>query len=87
MVLCVDEKRQVQALNRAQPILPLAQGVPARQSHDYERHGVTSQFAALKRGYLRERNRDPKPFVWTADADLILSKLQGLSKRISDSGH
>ena len=47
MVLCVDEKSQVQALNRTQPILPLAPGVPARQSHDYERHGVTSLFAAL----------------------------------------
>ena len=37
IVLCVDEKSQVQALNRTQPILPLAPGVPARQSHDYER--------------------------------------------------
>jgi transposase len=41
MVLCVDEKSQVQALNRTQPILPLAPGVPARQTHDYQRHGVT----------------------------------------------
>jgi transposase len=47
IVLCVDEKSQVQALNRTQPILPLAPGVPARQSHDYERHGVTSLFAVL----------------------------------------
>ena len=47
IVLCVDEKSQVQALNRTQPILPLAPGVPVRQSHDYERHGVTSLFAAL----------------------------------------
>ena len=46
IVLCVDEKSQVQALNRTQPILPLAPGVPARQAHDYERHGVTSLFAA-----------------------------------------
>ena len=45
MVLCVDEKSQVQALNRTEPILPLAPGVPARQSHDYQRHGVTSLFA------------------------------------------
>jgi len=190
IVLCVDEKSQVQALNRIQPILPLAPGVPARQSHDYERHGVTSLFAALdvasgvtisscyrrhrhqeflrflndidanlpggfdvhlvmdnygthkvnkvrtwlarhpryhvhftptsgswlnlverlfaevtercvRRGshtavralekamldYLDQRNRDPKPFVWTADADLILGKVERLSKRISDSGH
>src|SRR5438045_6347394 len=43
IILCVDEKSQVQALNRTQPILPLAPGVPARQSHDYERHGVRSE--------------------------------------------
>jgi transposase len=190
IVLCVDEKSQVQALNRTQPILPLAPGVPARQSHDYERHGVTSLFAALdvasgitigscfrrhrhqeflrflndidtnlpagfdvhlvmdnygthkvtkvqawlarhpryhvhftptsgswlnlverlfaevtercvRRGshtavralekamldYLDQRNRDPKPFVWTASADLILGKVDRLCKRISNSGH
>jgi transposase len=190
VVLCVDEKSQVQALNRTQPILPLAPGVPARQSHEYERHGVTSLFAAMdvasgftigscyrrhrhqeflrflndidanlprgfdvhlvmdnygthkvtkvrgwlarhpryhvhytptsgswlnlverlfaevtercvRRGshtavrslekamldYLDKRNKDPKPFVWKADADLILGKVARLSKRISDSGH
>jgi transposase len=190
IVLCVDEKSQVQALNRTQPILPLAPGVPARQSHDYQRHGVTSLFAALdvasgvtisncyrrhrhqeflrfldeieahlpggfevhlvmdnygthkvakvrgwlqrhprnhvhftptsaswlnlverlfgevtercvRRGshtavralekamldYLDQRNENPKPFVWTASADLILGKVERLSKRISRSGH
>ena len=190
IVLCVDEKSQVQALNRTQPILPLAPGVPARQSHDYERHGVTSLFAALdvasgvtisncyrrhrhqeflrflkdvdanlptgfevhlvmdnygthkvskvqgwlarhpryhvhftptsgswlnlverlfaevtercvRRGshttvrslekamleYLKQRNHDPKPFAWTADADMILGKVQRLCQRFSDSGH
>jgi transposase len=190
IVLCVDEKSQVQALNRTQPILPLAPGVPARQSHDYERHGVTSLFAAMdvasgvtisscyrrhrhqeflkflneieanlprgldvhlvmdnygthkvnkvragltrhpryhvhftptsgswlnlverlfaevtercvRRGshtavrslekalldYLDRRNRNPKPFVWTASADLILGKVERLCKRISDSEH
>src|SRR3954453_20120896 len=190
IVLCVDEKSQVQALNRTQPILPLAPGVPVRQSHDYERHGVTSLFAAMdvasgvtistcyrrhchqeflrfldeidanlptrlevhlvmdnygthkvakvrswlarhpryhvhftptsgswlnlverllaevtercvRRGshtsvrvlekamltYLDKRNQNPKPFIWTADADLILGKVQRLCKRISDSGH
>lgn len=190
IILCVDEKSQVQALNRTQPILPLAPGVPARQSHDYERHGVTSLFAALdvasgvtisqcyrrhrhqeflrflndieanlprgldvhlvmdnyathkvskvrnwlarhpryhvhftptsaswlnlverlfaevtercvRRGshttvhalekalldYLDKRNKNPKPFVWTADADLILGKVARLCERISDSGH
>jgi hypothetical protein len=47
IVLFVDEKSQVQALNRREPILPLAPGVPVRQSHDYERHGVPSLFAAM----------------------------------------
>ena len=190
IVLCVDEKSQVQALNRTQPILPIAPGVPARQSHDYERHGVTSLFAALdvasgvtisncyrrhrhqeflrflgevednlprgldvhlvmdnysthkvkkvrgwlarhpryhvhftptsgswlnmverlfaevtercvRRGshtavrdleramldYLDRRNRNPKPFIWKADADLILGKVERLCQRISNSGH
>lgn len=190
IVLCVDEKSQVQALNRTQPILPLAPGIPARQTHDYERHGVTSLFAAMdvasgvtistcyrrhrhqeflrflnqieaslppgldvhlvmdnysthkvakvrnwltrrpryhlhftptsaswlnlverlfaevtercvRRGshttvgalekamlnYLDQRNLHPKPFVWTADADLILGKVERLCKRISRSGH
>ena len=190
IVLCVDEKSQVQALNRTQPIFPLGPGVPARQSHDYERHGVTSLFAALNvktgetisachrrhrhqeflkfltkieanlpagtevhivmdnygthkiakvrnwfarhpryhvhftptsaswlnlverlfaevtqrcvrrgshsavrvlqqamLGYLQPRNASPTPFVWTADADLILGKVQRLCERISNSGH
>jgi transposase len=187
IVLCVDEKSQVQALNRTQPILPWG---PARQPHDYEQRGVTSLFAAMdvasgvtisngyrrhrhqeflkfleqieanlpagfevhlvrdnygthkvakvrgwlardpryhvhftptsgswlnlverlfaevtercvRRGshtavatlekamleYLDQRNRKPKPFVWTANADLILGKVQRLCKRISNSGH
>jgi transposase len=190
VVVCLDEKSQVQALNRTEPILPLAPGVPARQSHDYERHGVTSLFAAMdvasgvtistcyrrhrhqeflrflneidqnlpagvdvhlvmdnygthkvsrvrnwlarhpryhvhftptsgswlnlverlfaevtercvRRGshtsvrslekamlaYLEQRNKSPKPFVWTADADMILGKIERLCKRISRSGH
>jgi transposase len=190
MVLCVDEKSQVQAPNRTQPILPLGPGVPARQSHDYERHGVTSLFAAMdvatgltlgscyrrhrhqeflrflseidqivpkgldihlvmdnygtdkveqvrrwlvrhpryhvqytptsaswlnlverlfaevtercaRRGshtsvqalekamleYLDHRNRKPTPFVWKADADLILGKIQRLCNRPSNSEH
>ena len=47
MVLCVDQKSPVHALNRTQPVLTLEPGVPARQSHDYERHGVTSLCAAF----------------------------------------
>lgn len=190
IVLCLEEKNQVQALNRVQPILALGPGGPSRQSHDYERHGVTSLSAAIEvasglpmssyqgrhrhqallqflndldanlpRGfgvrlvldnygthkvnkirtwlarhheycvhftpsggswlnlverllgemiercarsgshtaapalekamtdYLDQRNRYPKPFVWTADADLILGKVARVYKRTSDSGH
>jgi transposase len=47
MVLCVDEKSQIQALDRSQPILPIMPGVPERATHDYKRHGTSSLFAAL----------------------------------------
>ncbi len=181
IVLCVDEKSQVQALDRTQPLLPMRPGQAERRTHDYVRHGTTSLFAALdaatgavigkclrrhrhqeflhflrhldatlarpegttihlildnygthktpavqrwfarhpeyllhftptsaswlnlverffaeiterriRRGafrsvraleraildYLEQHNQDPKPFVWTADADLILAKVQ-----------
>jgi transposase len=48
VVLCIDEKTQIQALERTQPILPLRQGIPARQTHDYRRSGVTDLYAALE---------------------------------------
>src|SRR6202035_1967559 len=47
IVLSVDEKSQIQALDRTQPILPLRPGLPERQTHDYTRHGTTTLFAAL----------------------------------------
>jgi len=47
LVLCVDEKSQIQALDRTQALLPLRPGIPARQTHDYTRHGTTTLFAAL----------------------------------------
>ena len=47
LVLCVDEKTQIQALDRTQPILPMRPGQAERRTHDYERHGTTSLFAAL----------------------------------------
>jgi transposase len=62
-VLCVDEKSQIQALNRFQPILPMMPATPERRSHDYVRHGTTSLFAALDMasgkviGSLRQRHR------------------------------
>jgi transposase len=47
VVLCVDEKSQIQALDRSQPVLPMMPGTPERRSHDYVRNGITSLFAAF----------------------------------------
>jgi transposase len=48
IVLCVDEKSQIQALDRTAPMLPMQPGMPARRTHDYKRHGTTTLFAALE---------------------------------------
>jgi Integrase core domain. len=48
IVLCVDEKSQIQALNRTAPILPLRPGLPEKATHDYKRNGTTTLFAALE---------------------------------------
>jgi transposase len=47
VVLCVDEKSQIQALDRSQPVLPMMPGMPERRTHDYYRNGITSLFAAF----------------------------------------
>ena len=47
VVLCVDEKSQIQALDRTAPILPMLPGVPERATHDYRRAGTSSLYAAL----------------------------------------
>jgi transposase len=47
VVLCVDEKSQIQALDRSRPVLPMMPGMPERRTHDYYRHGITSLFAAF----------------------------------------
>src|SRR5215218_8458967 len=60
VVLCVDEKSQIQALDRSAPVLPLLPGVPARQTHDYVRNGTTNLYAALDVAsgqVIVERNR------------------------------
>ena len=63
LVLCVDEKSQIQALDRTQPGLPLTFGKPVTRTHDYKRHGTTSLFAALDVatgkaiGQLKRRHR------------------------------
>jgi transposase len=48
VVVCVDEKSQIQALDRTRPVLPMRPGIPERQTHDYVRHGTTTLFAALE---------------------------------------
>lgn len=71
IVLCVDEKSQIQALDRSQPMLPMRPGQPARRSHDYKRHGTTSLFAALDiatgaiigKCYGRHRAREFRDFL------------------------
>ena len=78
VVLCVDEKSQIQALERTQPMLPLGPGRPAQRSHDYKRHGTTSLFAALntKTGevigecYRRHRSVEFKKFLSVIDRNV-----------------
>jgi transposase len=116
IVLSVDEKSQIQALDRTQPILPLRPGLPERQTHDYERHGVSAHpryhphftptsaswlnqverwFAEITRkrirrgtfhsvselvkaiqDYIRENNKNPRPFRWVASANTIIRKVR-----------
>ena len=78
VVLCVDEKSQIQALARFQPILPMLLGTPERRSHDYVRHGTTSLFAGLDTltgrviGALHRRHRaiEFKAFLERIDAEV-----------------
>jgi transposase len=76
LVLCVDEKSQIQALDRTQPLLPMRPGQVERHTHDYVRHGTTTLFAALdaKTGavigevHRRHRSREFLKFLGTLDA-------------------
>ena len=78
LVLCVDEKSQIQALDRTQPLLPMRPGQAERRSHDYKRHGTTSLFAALdvKTGQLigechrRHRSVEFRQFLDTIEAQV-----------------
>ena len=75
LVLCVDEKSQIQALDRTQPVLPMLPGIPERRTHDYKRHGTTSLFAALDvatgfvigKCYRRHRAREFLDFLKEID--------------------
>jgi transposase len=78
VVLCVDEKSQIQALDRSAPILPMRPGVPERATHDYRRHGTSSLYAALDIttgkviGTLHSRHRaiEFKKFLQTIDREV-----------------
>ena len=78
VVLCVDEKSQIQALDRTQPILPMQPGLPERATHDYKRHGTSSLYAALDVssgkviGSLHSRHRaiEFKKFLQRIDAEV-----------------
>jgi transposase len=78
LVFCVDEKSQIQALDRTQPMLPLRPGQVERRTHDYRRHGTTSLFAALELktgrviGQLHRRHRslEFRKFLDTIEANV-----------------
>jgi transposase len=78
VVYCVDEKSQVQALARTQPVLPMMPGMPERRTHDYVRHGVTSLFAAFNIAdgtvisaiHRRHRAVEFKKFLAKIDAEV-----------------
>lgn len=78
LVLCVDEKSQIQALDRTQPLLPMRPGVAERQTHDYHRHGTTTLFAALDIGsgrvigdlHRRHRSTEFLSFLQRIDAEV-----------------
>ena len=61
IVLSVDEKTQIQALDRTQPMLPMRPGQAERHTHDYKRHGTTCLFAALEVGTRPGHDRPPRP--------------------------
>ena len=78
IVLCVDEKSQIQALDRSQPLLPMRPGQIAKRTHDYKRHGTTSLFAALDiatghvigKCYPRHRAREFRKFLDEIEANV-----------------
>lgn len=78
LVLCVDEKSQIQALNRTQPLIPMRPGQAERRTHDYERHGTTTLFAALDTAsgkviaecYQRHRAEEFRKFLNTINRNV-----------------
>jgi len=83
LVLCVDEKSQIQALDRTQPGLPLKKGRLGTMTHDYKRHGATSLFAALNvldgtvigRNMQRHRHQEFMRFLNAIEAEVPAGKM------------
>lgn len=79
LVLCVDEKSQIQALDRTQPMLPMRPGQLERRTHDYKRNGTTSLFAALElktnrvigQLHRRHRSQEFRKFLDTIEANVV----------------
>jgi transposase len=78
LVICVDEKSQIQALDRTQPLLPLRPGQVERRTHDYKRYGTTSLFAALElktsrvigQMHRRHRSQEFRKFLSTIESNV-----------------
>jgi hypothetical protein len=78
VVLCLDEKSQVQALTRSQPAFPMMPGMPGQRTHDYIRHGVTSLFATFNTAdgtvisslHRRHRTIEVKKFLAKIDDEV-----------------
>ena len=87
LVLCVDEKSQIQALDRTQPMLPMRPGQAERRTHDYMRHGTTTLFAALDiatgevigQCFARHRSREFLQFLRTLEARVERSRYAELA--------
>ncbi len=90
VVICCDEKSQMQALDRTQPLLPLRPGVPERRTHDYHRHGTSSLFAGLlvKTGVVirechrRHRHQEFIRFLNTIDEVVKATEPEGTAVHI-----
>lgn len=90
VVICVDEKSQMQALDRTQPLLPMRPGSPERRTHDYHRHGTSSLFAALmvKTGVVigechrRHRHQEFIKFLKTIDGVVKATEPAGTAVHI-----
>jgi transposase len=84
IVLCIDEKSQVQALDRSQSLLPLEPGDCERRTHDYKRHGTTSLFAALDTatgrviGRCLRRHRHQEFLKFMNDVDAAIPEEEGV---------